>query len=173
MSAARKNKKVKRKTGCANSANEIRIFEKKLAEKIAAEAEAALNGKEVVRSDEIREAVLGVLRKDSLEDALSSYELSSLRLSDIGIREVIKRNGKRHPFHIDKLFKSIRGACVTCGIARGKLSEDITKKTVQKLSLKAKDGVVTSQEIKDATAAVLKEEGFSAVEKEYLTHRYV
>ncbi|MBI4091349.1 hypothetical protein HY419_01190, partial [candidate division WWE3 bacterium] len=126
-----------------------RLFKKDEEEalRIAHEAMHALQekNKEVVSSVEIRDAVLQVLKKDEMPHVSAAYELSSLHFKDMPIKEVLKWNGEKEPFHPYKLFKSIRKACTRCGIVGGKIAEQITHEVVKELARSQKNGVVTTR----------------------------
>ncbi len=146
---------------------------KELAHELASEVPVFLSESGVVASSKIREAVLHILRSRDLKEEASSYELTSLHMVGVGIKEVRKRDGGLQEFHPNKIFKSVRRACLDAGIIGGKLSEEITKEVIRKLSLEHKDGQVSTHTIKKAVAHALKDAGFEAVERKYLIHRYV
>ena len=144
---------------------------KEQASEIALEVWKNLSENEIVFSNKIKETVLHTLNDRGLTEEASTYELTSLHITGADITEVRKRDGSLQKFHPYKIFKSVRKACLNAGIIGGKLSEDITKEAVRKLSMEYQDEVSTHA-VKKAVSEALKDAGFEAVERKYLTHRY-
>lgn len=148
----------------------------KLAQTLAHEAREYLEGqdKEIVGADEIRQAVVHVLKQHKHHRGVQAYEFSSLHLKKIEIPEVVKRSGARELFHPHKLFKSIKKSFVDTGVNDAiKLSEELTKEIISRLEKEYKDKAVRATEIKKLTALLLAERGFKKVERSYLLHKYL
>ena len=149
---------------------------KGLGNRIAHEAKEFLEGKGAggtVGSSEIEQAVLHVLREEGMGKAATFYELVSLHLPSLRIKSVLKRGGGSELFHPQKLFKSIRKAFADSGLTGGKISEELTHKTIDILEAEHDGKPIPTREIKRTVAHLLKERGLNQVEKMYLVHKYL
>lgn len=145
-----------------------------VAEQLAHESKEYLEGKglETAPAEEIRRAVLHVMREDGKREAANAYELTSLHLPELKIGKVIKRGGGEETFHPVKLFKSIRKSLAQSGMDDGKLAEEVTKETVARLELEHVGKPLSSRAIMMATARALAEKGLKNAEKAYLLNKY-
>src|SRR3989344_2943998 len=75
--------------------------DKKFAQELTREALERLEGanKKIVQSDEIKQSIIHVLKHRDEIKLAESYEMSSLKIPDLKLRKVLKRNGRQEQFH--------------------------------------------------------------------------
>ena len=146
-----------------------------LAKRLSHEALEYLEGrgKETVESDEVRQAILHIMKQDKHSELANAYELTSLHLKDSKIRDVLKRNGSKQSFHPHKLFKSLKKSFTDAGVEGIKESENLTKEIIAALQDKYANKTAPVEEIRKLALQTLKIRGFKKVERSYLLHKYL
>jgi ribonucleoside-diphosphate reductase alpha chain len=85
---------------------------------------------------------------------------------------ILKRNGAKVPFNIQKITNAVYKASLAVGQADWKKSEEITKKIVSHLEAKHKKGTIpTVEEVQDDVEKVLIDGGLAKVAKAYILYR--
>ena len=130
-------------------------------------------GRKRITSDDIRQAVLHVLREDKQTKAVEQYELTSLHMLTTGLHAVIKRSGRTETFHPYKLFKSIKRAFADAGEEGGPVAEKLTHEIGQRLREAYGREAIPVAAIRQLTAQVLKDRRFAKAERMYVMHKYL
>jgi transcriptional regulator NrdR family protein len=132
------------------------------------------SGAESIGADAVRTAVLHVIRQHrECASAAPAYELSSLHIKKTILTNVVKRSGRKEPFHPVKLFKSLKKSFALAGQEGGKKAEELTKEIIGILEKEYSEKPVPGEEIRRVAAQLLKEKGYTGAEKFYLLRKYL
>ncbi len=149
--------------------------ESHLARKLTKEVcyEISNHPKDMIEVDKIRKAIINVLKKNKLRDVIEAYDFVFLHIKNLGLKKVVKRDGRTEAFDPYKIFKSIRKSFTQADIQDGKRCEDITKEVVKILEKKYKGKSVPVENIKEDVEYVLVRHKLPQVAKFYILHRYM
>jgi ribonucleoside-diphosphate reductase alpha chain len=85
---------------------------------------------------------------------------------------ILKRNGAKVPFNVQKITNAVYKASLAVGQADWKKSGEVTKEVLKRLEKKSKKGTVpTVEEVQDIVEKVLIESGQAKVAKAYILYR--
>ncbi len=88
------------------------------------------------------------------------------------IKFILKRNGAKVPFNVQKITNAVYNASLAVGQADWKRSEEITKEILKKLEHGKKTSAApTVEEVQDVVEKVLIESGMAKVAKAYILYR--
>lgn len=87
------------------------------------------------------------------------------------ITKIIKRDGRKVSFNIEKISKAIYKAAVEVGGNDYELAEDLAQKICEYLEEKIDGKIPTVEQVQDATEKILIEEGHATTAKAYILYR--
>ena len=87
------------------------------------------------------------------------------------ITMIIKRDGRKVPFNVEKITKAIYKAAVAVGGHNYEEAEELSTKVCKYLEENSKDGCPTVENVQDAVEKVLIEEGHASTAKAYILYR--
>lgn len=93
------------------------------------------------------------------------------RKTELKIKYVVKRSGRKEKFSPEKLFKSVQKAFKSARVHDNRKLESVMQKILKQLSRK-KGGSIASDEIRDITEYVLLKKKLDKVAKHYIIYRY-
>jgi len=87
------------------------------------------------------------------------------------IKEIIKRDGRKVPYNIEKVSKAIYKAAVEVGGSNYEVAENLAQKISEFLELNCNCKIPTVEQVQDATEKILIEEGHAITSKAYILYR--
>jgi len=87
------------------------------------------------------------------------------------INEIIKRDGRKVPYNIEKVSKAIFKAAVEVGGSDYGVAQDLAQKISNFLELNCSNKIPTVEQVQDATEKILIEEGHAITAKAYILYR--
>lgn len=132
-----------------------------------------LHDVKTVSTERIRSAVLRVLGRHNLHDAMRYYEFVFLHIPPSKIRKVVKRDGTTEEFDPHKIYKAIRKALFDSDVKDGRVAERLAREVVDILNKKYPRGVVPVETIKEDVEYVLVKHRLPHVAKSYMLYRYM
>lgn len=87
------------------------------------------------------------------------------------VTKIIKRDGRKVAFNIDKISKAIFKAAIEVGGSDYAIAEDLAQKICEYLEQSLDNKIPTVEQVQDATEKILIEEGHAATAKAYILYR--
>jgi ribonucleoside-triphosphate reductase len=87
------------------------------------------------------------------------------------VTKIIKRDGRKVAFNIDKISKAIFKAAIEVGGSDYTIAEDLAQKICEYLEHNLDNKIPTVEQVQDATEKILIEEGHAATAKAYILYR--
>ncbi len=87
------------------------------------------------------------------------------------VTKIVKRDGRRVPFNIEKISKAIYKAAVSVGGSDYQEAEDLAAKVCEYIDKNIKEDCPTVEQIQDAVEKILIEEGHATTAKAYIIYR--
>ncbi|MDF2866049.1 MAG: nrdD [Clostridia bacterium] len=87
------------------------------------------------------------------------------------ITKIIKRDGRKVAFNVEKISKAIYKAAVEVGGHDYEIAEELAQKVCEYLESKINGNVPTVEQVQDATEKILIEEGHATTAKAYILYR--
>ena len=87
------------------------------------------------------------------------------------IQQIIKRDGRRAPFEIDKIASAIFGAAQASGGQDYEMARDLAGQVEKALEAAAGDEIPTVEQIQDTVEKVLIKNGHARTAKKYILYR--
>lgn len=87
------------------------------------------------------------------------------------VTKIIKRDGRKVAFNIDKISNAIFKAAIEVGGSDYTIAEDLSQKIVEYLEQNLDNKIPTVEQVQDATEKILIEEGHAATAKAYILYR--
>ena len=87
------------------------------------------------------------------------------------IAKILKRDGRRVPFDVDKIANAIYKAAVSVGGENFEEAQDLAKKVCEYLEGTVKEEYPTVEQVQDAVEKVLIEDGHASTAKAYILYR--
>lgn len=87
------------------------------------------------------------------------------------ITKIVKRDGRKVPFNVEKISKAIFKAAIEVGGNDYKVAEDLGQKVCEYLESHSTSQIPTVEQVQDATEKILIEEGHASTAKAYILYR--
>lgn len=127
----------------------------------------------VIPTAEIREAVTKTMKEAGQKAAADAYHCAFLNIPDLGLRTVIKRDGRAIEFSPRRIFTSVRKAFSAAGIENATQAELVARGAVEILDKKfGGREPVPAEFVRETVQDLLARHGLPKVLKAYLRYRY-
>lgn len=149
------------------------VDNKQLEEKVTDDVVKHLKRKKTATSEDIRNAVCVVLKKNKHHEVCDFYSLVWLHAKPVKIKGVIKRSGRKEKFSPEKLFKSVQKSFSNAHVHDGRKLENVTCDILVRLNSRYKGKDVSVEDIRDFIELSLMKHKLDNVAKHYILHRYM
>lgn len=149
------------------------IKDSRAEEKITSDAVRHLPRKGVLDTEDVRNAVCRALKDTKHHNICDFYSLVWLHFRPVTIRYVIKLNGRREKFSVEKLLKSVQKSFAEAYMRNSRLLELVMRDVLEIIDKRHKNKNIDSAEIKAIVDYVLVKRKLPEVAKHYIVHRYM